>query len=241
MSFFEELGEKAMAISQKVFHQLLGVLISLLKGLKKAPDLMERFSPYPIFEKRGVEFKDYLVLKAQVFSLGFLVLAVLYIFDKFVGPILSLLSIIIGVSAVSSVSSLKEHFSDYDAYKAFFVSYIGIAIVLLLVKKVKPTLSSGFPYLHFVLITLAYILVFSYFFRGRYSRDYTFGRVIKGGDPMSLKVNYDIAASVKPSTYVFKNDIEAKEGDVVKLAVSRGFLNLSGSRVTAVLELVKDN
>jgi len=241
MSFFEELGEKVMASVHKAHYHLLGILISLLGITKKAPDYLERFSPYPIFGKRGIELKDYLVLKAQIFSLGFLALAVLYIFDKFVGPFVFALTVLLGVFAVASVSTLKDHFADYDAYRTFFYSYIGISVVLFLVKRAKPTFSFGFPYLHFVIIALVYIALFSFFFRSKFSRDFTFGRVIDAGDPMTLKVNYDIAASIKPTTLVFKNDFDAKEGDVVKLAVNRGFLNLTGSRITAVIELVKAN
>jgi len=241
MSFFEDLGEKVMAGVHKVHYQLIGILISLLGATKKAPDYLERFSPYPIFEKRGVELKDYLVLKAQIFALGFLALAVLYIFDKLVSPIFFVLTVLFGIFAAASVSTLKDHFTDYDAYRTFFYSYIGISVVLFLVKRVKPTFNFGFPYLHFVVIALTYIALFSFFFRSRFSRDFTFGRVVDGGDPMTLKVNYDIAASIKPTTLVFKNDFNAKEGDVVKLAVSRGFLNLTGSRITAVIELVREN
>lgn len=240
MTLLEHLGEKIMSYSNRAFYYLLSVLIGLIEGIRTAARVLGRFSPYPILEKRGVELKDYLVLKAQFLALGFLVLAVLYIFGRFIGPALSILMIIVGASAASSVLSLREHFSDYVAYRDFFFSYIGISIVLLIVKRAKPTLDLPFPYAHFVVIALAYMLAFSYFFRSRYSRDHTLGRVIEGGDPMRVKVNYDIAASVKPGVHIFKNDIKAKEGDVVRLAVGRGFLNLRGSRVIAVLELVKE-
>ncbi len=240
MGTLEELGEKAIEYSRRGIYYSLGVLIALLKVLQKATEGLQRFSPYPALERRGVEFKDYLVLRAQVFTLGFLVLVILYIFDKLAGRSLVILGLVLGGPAVLSVLSLREHFSGYASYRDFFFSYLGISALLLTVKLVKPTVDFLFPQIHFVGIALAYILLFSYFFRTRYARNYTYGRVIEGGNTMKVKVNYDIASSIKPGIHLLKNDIQAKEGDRVKVAVSRGLLNLTGSKVIAVLEVIRD-
>jgi uncharacterized membrane protein len=241
MALLEKLGEKTITYSNKILYYLLGVLISIIEAFRKASKRLQGlFSPYPLLKKIGVELKDYIVLRTQILALAFLILTVLYIFDIFKGIVFLIIATIVAVSTAYSVTSLREHFQeDYVAYRDFFFSYMGISLVLLSVKMVKPMLDFPVPYAHFVVIALGYIFLFSFFFRARYARDYTFGRVIKGGDPMKVKVNYDIAASIKPGVHIFKNDVKAREGDLLKLSVSRGFMNIRGSRVIGVLEVMK--
>jgi uncharacterized membrane protein len=92
-----------------------------------------------------------------------------------------------------------------------------------------------FPYFHLLLISAVSVVGTSYLFKRAYSRNYTFGRVTKGGDFITVKVNYDLRSSVRPGVHMFENKNNAKEGDIVKLLVQNSGLNLTGSRIVGVM------
>ncbi|MEE8167396.1 MAG: DUF2101 family protein [Candidatus Hydrothermarchaeales archaeon] len=237
MGLLEDLGEAALRVLNKVVYYIIGVLIKLIEFLKRVNQVLQRPVIYSILQKRGIELRDYMVLKVQAVVLAFLILVVLFIFDFLTSIPFAVLGVLLVVYSLLLTFSLKEYFEEFEAYRDFFLSYLGISILLVLVKRVKPTLDFAFPYIHLVVISLVYIALFSTFFKKRYARDYTYGKVIAGGDPMTVKVNYDICASVKPGVLLFKNDVKAGEGDVVKLGVEKSFLNLRGSSATQVLGL----
>ena len=233
MSSIDDIGDATVRFLSKAFYYVIGVLIWLIKAARRlGKKLGGNIKIYQYFEKRNIEFKDYVVLKAQVATLVFLAASVGFVFGFLSLRVLAIFAIFGVYSLYLTHAQLKKHFSsDYPAYKTFFVSYFAISVLLVLVRYVKPTVNSVFPYLHFLLISAASVIGVSYLFKRKYGRNYTFGRVMKGGDFMSVKVNYDLLSSVKPGVHTFENRGEAKEGDVVKLLVESHGLNLQGSRV----------
>ncbi len=228
MGSIEDIGEAAIRAFDKLVSDLIGLLIKLLKFTRK-------ISFYPYFQKRGIDFKDYVVLKAQMATLAFLFAAVLYVFG-FLKPVFALSSLVLGGYSLYLIPKLREHFpGDHNAYRDFFLGYLGIAVLLVLVKLSIPSFNPLFPNLHLVVISIAYILLFSHFFKGKYGRSYTYGRVIEGGNPAKVKLNYDIRASVKPGIVGLENLVNAREGEVVKVEVERSRFNLRGCKAVRIL------
>jgi uncharacterized membrane protein len=238
MGIIEDIGETAIKLGSRAVYHLLGILI---KAVKVGDILYQRLSVvtfYPIFEKRDVEYRDYVVLKTQTVTLLFLLSAVAYIFNAVSGRTLILASIISGGPALYLVfSQIKEHFGeDFDAYRDFFLSYLAISLLLIVVKRWKPIVGFAFPFAHLFIISILAIGMLSFVFRRKYGRDYTTGRVVEAGERVKVKVNYDIRAGVKPGRYTFDNVTGAKEGEVVKLKIDGGFLNLRGKKPVGVLK-----
>lgn len=220
MSFIENIGE---------------VAINAAERLAKAAQWINF---YPFFERREVELKDYAVLKTQLASLVLLLSSVLFIFGFLGLNVFLVLAVIFGGSSLFLISSLREYFEkDFAAYRDFFAAYLGISVSLFLIKAVKPVFSAAFPNLHLILFSLLYITILSFLFKRKYGREYTFGRVIEGGKMLKIKVNYDIRSSVKPCIVAFKNTVNAKKGDVVKLEAKKSFLNLRGSKIAGIIEV----
>ncbi|MBU2559537.1 DUF2101 family protein [archaeon] len=237
MGKIDEIGNTTVKFLTNAFYYLIGFLIWLIKFSRPAAKkLGEKIKIYQYFEGRGIEFKDYVVLKAQIATLVFLAASVGFVFEFLSIKLLVALGVLGIYSMYLTLAQFKEHFAgDYPAYKTFFLSYFAISVILVFVRFVKPTVGYVFPYFHLLIISMVSVIVASYFFKRKYARNYTFGRVTKGGDLMFLKVNYDLCASVRPGVHMFENKTGATEGDVVKLLVQSSGLNLTGSRIVGVV------
>ncbi len=235
MGSIEDIGEAVMAVLSRVFYYAIGILIRLI-GVSRSLGKRFRINVYPYFERRNVELKDYIVLKAQATTLIFLMSAVVFVFGFLSVRILAFLFIVFGsYSLYLTLVQLKEHFSDdYPAYRAFFLSYLAISVLLVVVKFVKPAVNIIFPSFHILLLSMVSVAAVSLIFKHKYGRNYTFGRVVEGGDNITVKVNYDLCSSVKPGVHTFENRTNAKEGDIVKLLVESSSFNLRGSRVVGL-------
>lgn len=234
MGSIDDIGEATVTFLSRVFYYAVGVLIWLIKASRSLGKLLgKNIKVYHYLEKRDIELKDYVVLKAQVATLIFLASAVVFVFGFLSIRVLAFLFIVFGsYSLYLALVQLKEHFSDdYPAYRAFFLSYLAISVLLVIVKFVKPTVNFVFPFFHFLLLSAVSVAAVSFLFKRKYSRNYTFGRVVKGGDFITVRVNYDLRSSVKRGVHTFENRVNAKEGDVVKLLVESDRFNLRGSRV----------
>ncbi len=237
MGLLEELGERTIGLFNRFLYYLLGILVAAARSAERTLGRLSFLSPYPLLERRGIERGDYEVLKAQGATLAFLIVAVLFIFNFLAGRAFLVLGALGGLASLGQTLSLKKYFREFDPYRDFFFSYIGITVLLVVLKIIKPTINFVFPYLHLVAISLVYTAAFSYFFKKKYARDYTLGRVLEDGDPMKIQVNYDICAGVKPGVLTIKNELGAKKGNIVKLKVEKSFLNLRGNKVGAALGL----
>jgi uncharacterized membrane protein len=237
MGSVDDIGEATVRILSRTFYYMVGLLILLIKVFRSAGKWGgENIRAYPLFERRNIERKDFVVLKAQVATLLILGGSVGYVFG-FLGAIVLVVLFALGAYSLYLTSAeLREHFKpDYHAYRIFFLSYFAISLLLIVVRIIKPAVNFGFPQFHLLVVSTVSVVGASYLFKQRYARDYTFGRVTKDGDFMSVKVNYDLLSSVKPGVHVFENKTGAKEGDIVKLLVQSSGLNLQGSRVVGVL------
>lgn len=236
MGSIDDIGNAIITFLSRAFYYAVGILIGVIKvsqSLGKRIDLKTKRIIHPYLEKRHIELKDYVVLKTQVATLIFLISAVVFVFGMLSARVLIILFIVFGTYSLHlTLVQLKEYFSDdYPAYRSFFLSYIAISILLVVVKSVKPVTNVFFPSFHLLLLSMISVFVVSIHFKQKYGRNYTFGRVIKGGNNITVKVNYDLCSSVKPGAYTFENKTNAKEGDTVKLLVESSMFNLRGSRV----------
>ncbi len=243
MDFVERLGEAALRALQRAYYHALGVLIWLILLLRRAGRSMGEFEMrriYPIFESRGVDFRDYLVLKAQLLIFIYFITAVVYIFgfaSSWAIPVLVLSGA--GLLALLRGQLRRSFGSEYPPYRDFFSAYLLLTTLLILLRFAVPEVRSGYPYLHLLVVSVLGVVGFTLYFRSRYSRDYTYGRVVRGGTLARVKVGYDIRAGVKPGEHLVHNDVGARKGDLVKLRVERGLFNLRGGRVSEVLEVVE--
>jgi len=238
MGIIEDIGETVIDIMTKAVYHTLGLLI---KGIKVGDAFFQKLkvvSFYPVFERRGVEYRDYVILKAQVTTLLFVLVAVVYIFRGLSAlPLTLLLAVSGGVSIYLIFTDIKEHFADdFYAYRDFFLSYLAISLLLIGIKGWKPVIDFPFPFAHLFLFSLLAIGVMSAAFKNKYGRDFTTGRVLEAGERIKVKLNYDIRASVKPGVYTFDNVTGAKVGDMVKLKVEKGFWNLRGKKPVGVIK-----
>jgi uncharacterized membrane protein len=239
MGSIEEIGETIITSLSRVFYYVIGVLIWSIKASRSTfRKLNENIKIYQYFEKRDIEFGDYVVLKAQVATLVFLAASVGFVFGFLSIRILALFVVFGAYSLYLTLLQLKEHFlDDYPAYRTFFLSYFAISVLLVVVKFLKPTVNFVFPFFHFLLLSAISVVVVSFLFKRKYGRNYTVGRVIKGGDFITVRVNYDLRSSVKRGVHTFENKVNAKEGDVVKLLVEGDRFNLRGSRIVGPVPL----
>jgi len=236
----ERVGDAIIGFYRALVYHGLGALIAAIKGGREARQRIggaqvERplYSP---FEKRGIEYKDFVILETQMMVLLLFVASMAFVFDLLslkgfvpIGALLGLCS-----AALIQREVRKEFAEDFKAYQEFFYSYISISLLLAAVKAVKPNVNAFTPYLHLVIISLIAVAVLSVGFKRRHGRDYTFGRVLKGGKIATVKVNYDIRANVKPGIHKIERGKGLKKGAKVKLEVEQGFLNLKGGTITGL-------
>ncbi|MEE8400903.1 MAG: DUF2101 family protein [Candidatus Hydrothermarchaeaceae archaeon] len=234
MGHIEDVGEAILTFISRTIYHTIGFLIWMLKFLRP---LERNIKIYPYFEKRNIELKDYVVLKAQTATLIFLMSSVVFVFGFLSFKNLAFLFIVFGAYSLHiTLVQLKEHFSgDYPAYKMFFLSYLAISVLLVVVKLAKPTVKIVFPLFHLLLLSMVFVGAVSFLFKRKFGRTYTLGRVLKSGDEIVVKVNYDLRSGVKPGVHTFENKLKAKEGDHVKLLVESSRFNLRGSRVVGLM------
>lgn len=228
MGIVEDIGEGTLKLISRVYRILTGVLKEL-----------DKTTFHSLFEKRGIDYADFTMLKAQLAALLFLISSVLYVFDFIPGRAYIIL-FLSGGYPILIFPRLREYYTaDYNAYRDFFLGYLIVAVLLVMLKTVRPSSPPLFPNLHLVIFSFLYIALFFYLFKKKYGRDYTYGLVIKGGSPAKVKFNYDLRAGVKPSVISLSNDVGAEEGDRVIVEVESSTLNLRGRRPVRILRVEK--
>ncbi len=226
MGIVEDIGEETLRIAARIY-----------RVLASAASRARRVSLYPYFENRGIERGDYTVLQAQLAALVFLFFSVLYLFD-FIATKTYAVSLVTGAYPLLLLPRMKGFYpEDYPAYRDFFFGYLAVALLLVVMKILAPWGRSYFPQLYTVVISIVYITAFSYFFKKKYGRGYTYARIVKGGSPAEVKLSYDLRAGVKPARAFLDNSVGAKEGDIVVVEVSRSALNLRGGKPLRILEI----
>jgi uncharacterized membrane protein len=192
------------------------------------------------------EEKENTIFSLQILSAAFIVLSILFI--------LNFLSIILYgiIGAAVTIYILYTLFNrvrvmygpDFPAYRDFFLMYIAVGIILVLVgSNPNFVLAFSFQFLpSLTILIFAVILVILVFliFRIRYSRDYTYGKVLETGKKIAyVKVDYDIRSNVKPDTYTVDNNYGAKDGDTVKLKIEKKLFSSGGNKPISIIETVQ--
>lgn len=229
MGVIEDIGEGTIRIAARIYG-----------AINDAWSKTEENRIYPFFNRKGIEYRDYTVLKAQLAALLFLLLSVLYVFGL-INTNIYALSLLVGGYPLILLPRLRDLYrEDYPAYRDFFLGYLTVAILLVVLKTAKPVGHPLLPNLHLVIFSVIYIAGFSYLFKKKYGRNYTYGRVIQGGPLARVKLNYDLRASVKPTVAMLNNDAGAEKGDIVVVEVDSSLLNLRGRKPLRILEVHKE-
>ena len=131
----------------------------------------------------------------------------------------------------------RKFFLELDPYRVFyywisiisFVSFTGYAVV-------RGITTTVYYYMGYLAAILGVVVVFRYYFKSRYGRDYTYGVVeeVKNG-LIRVFVHDDIAANVKPGYYWVDSVPEAEPGRVVKLLIENR--TLRGAVPVRILEV----
>lgn len=244
----ERIGERTVFYVSRLYYYLLGILIVIIRGLLIIRKILSSYETRffkSLFETRDIDFKDYLILKIQTVIMVFFISAILFIFNYLGKGMAFWVMIITGTYTIYFIfNPLKYHFKeDFKAYRDSFLSFLGIVCVILLSVVFGPLRETQDPSNLISIFLLSMVMVggFSIYFKTRYSRDFTFGRIVTINGLARVKVNYDIRSSVKPGVFTVEKIDDAKKGDRVKLSIKRSFMNLKGSQVLGILEVVGED
>ncbi|MEN6329942.1 MAG: DUF2101 family protein [Methanobacteriaceae archaeon] len=191
------------------------------------------------------EDKERTIFILQIVSAGFLFLSIIYIFNFISLPIFIILGVILVAYLVYTLfQKVKVMYGpDFHAYRDFFLMYILVGIILVLVGTnsnfVMAFSFEFFPSLSLLIFALIAVAVVFLIFRMRYSRDFTFGKVLEAGENTAyVKIDYDIRSNVKPDLYIVDNHYGAKIGDDVKLKVD-GKIISGGNKPVSIIGVMK--
>jgi uncharacterized membrane protein len=215
--FFERLGEAILHPSLPKFK---------LPRVRRRPGPPQ--VPRPLrgyFERRGMGWPEYVILKVQIAFLFSLLFAICAVFSFWLVFPLALVSTYL----LSLLRQLKTAFGeDYPAYR-FFLFLCFLLPWFLFLTRFGPL---------FVLAGLGFLLVSVSTFRIRYGRDFTYGVVEKtmGGKAL-VRVGYDIRSNTKAGLYLAEAPLRVKKGQKVKVRVERPLFGLRGSKVGPIVEI----
>lgn len=134
----------------------------------------------------------------------------------------------------------RRFFLEPDLYRVFyywisiisFASFTGYAVV-------RDISTTVYYYIGYLTAILGVVVVFRYYFKSRYGRDYTYGVVEEvKNDLVRVFVHDDIAANVKPGYYWLPAISDAEPGSVVKILVEEKALK--SARPTRIIEVYLD-
>lgn len=133
---------------------------------------------------------------------------------------------------------------DFNAYRDFFLMYVAVGIFLVLINTnsnfVMAFSFQMLPSLTVLIFAVLAVIAVFLIFRIRYYRNFTFGTVLEDGKNTAyVKVEYDIRSNVKPDIYIVGNNVNAKEGDYVKLILEEKLVNINGNKPVNIMEIIK--
>lgn len=192
------------------------------------------------------EEKERTIFILQIVSAGFLFLSIIHIFNFISLPIYLVLGIVLaGYIIYTLFKRVKLMYGpDFNAYRDFFLMYLLVGLILVLVGN-NPNVVMAFsfeffPSLSILIFAVVAVMVVFLIFRIRYSRNFTYGKVIEAGENTAyVKVDYDIRANVKPDLYIVDNHYGTTTGDDVKLKVEEKILSGGGNKPVSILETVE--
>lgn len=225
------IGERFNSAVEKIGNVAINFGERVLKILTSIEELRDK-----LLERFDIEYKDYIILKLQIFALLFFLFSAVFIVNFISLKKYIIFAALFGFLSIYTIFiDVKKFFSeDFPAYRDVFLAYLMLSALLAIIKIKKPSISlSGFPYMHYVAVSVAGVVLISLYFKKRYARDFTYGRVIEADfDFVKVKINYDIRANMKPCKCLLKNSVNARKGDIVKIMVKRKIL---GSRAIEVM------
>ncbi|MGF7119050.1 DUF2101 family protein [Methanobacterium oryzae] len=189
------------------------------------------------------EEKEKTILLLQISSATFLVVSILYIFTFLSFALFAIIGfLIVAFILYLLFKRVKLMYSeDFNAYRDFFLMYVAVGIILILISNSSFLVSLfSFQFLpSFSVLFFAVILVMAIFviFRIVHYRNYTFGTVVESGKRTAyVKVEYDIRSNVKPDIYLVENEINAKEGEIVKIQIEEKLLSKNGNKPVKIIK-----
>ncbi|MDD1763173.1 MAG: DUF2101 family protein [Methanobacteriaceae archaeon] len=192
------------------------------------------------------EDKERTIFILQIVSAGFLIVSMLYLFNFFSFIIYIILSVLLaGYVIYVLFKKVKLMYGpDFPAYRDFFLMYIVVGVILVLVGTnsyfVMAFSFQFFPSLSILIFAVVAVALVFLIFRIKYSRDFTFGKVVEAGENTAyVKVDYDIRSNVKPDLYIVDNHYGAKNGDDVKLKVDAKILSGSGNKPVSIIGIME--
>jgi len=187
--------------------------------------------------KRDLTPHEYLSLKLQLLLLGYLALNLIVLLLR-----ASLLWLVLfGIGYFMEVRYIFQKYAsfflDVAPYKVFyygigalsFVAFVGYAIF----RQFTTVVAYYYGYL---IVVFVGVLIFRWYFKQRFGRDYTYGIVEEvKNDLVRVFVHDDIAANVKPGYYWVERVQDAEPGRVVKLLLEDR--KLRGAVPSRILEV----
>lgn len=193
--------------------------------------------------KFSSEEKEKTILLLQISSATFLVVSILYIFSFLSFALFAVIGILIVAFILYLLfNKVKLMYNDdFNAYRDFFLMYVAVGIILILISNSTFLVSLfSFQFLpSFSVLFFAVILVMAIFvvFRIMHYRNYTFGTVVESGKKTAyVKVEYDIRSNVKPDIYLVENEINANEGEIVKIQIEEKLLSKNGNKPVKIIK-----
>lgn len=225
----------------------IGDRISILKDTSEGLSFKEvEYTEIPSSQLSGKfssEEKEKTILLLQISSGAFLVVSILYIFSFLSFTLFAAIGILIIASILYLLfNKVKLMYSeDFNAYRDFFLMYVAVGIILIMISNSSYLVSLfSFQFLpSFSVLFFAVILVMAIFvvFRVMHYRNYTFGTVVESGKKTAyVKVEYDIRSNVKPDIYLVENEINAKEGEIVKIQIEEKLLSKTGNKPVKIIK-----
>ncbi len=182
-------------------------------------DRPPEFSFLRRFVKKELTVNEFLSLRLQVVFLVYLIVS-LFLVILNLHPIFLALAFILELGAERYTLVRYGHFLlDPEPYRFFyygisvvsFASFLGYEILRRSMVRIE-------YYMVYVVLVLVVVLLFRWYFKQRYGRDYTYGIIEEvKNDLVKVFVHDDIAANIKPGYYWVEKVPDAEPGRVVKL------------------------
>ncbi|MCD6373073.1 MAG: DUF2101 family protein [Thermococcus sp.] len=189
------------------------------------------------FVKKELTVNEFLSLQLQLVFLTYLIVSLFLIIFR-AHPTLLALAFILELWAERYTLVRHGHFLlDPEPYRFFyygisvvsFASFFGYEILRRSTLRIE-------HYMAYVVLVLVVVLIFRWYFKQRYGREYTYGVIEEvRNDLVKVFVHDDIAANAKPGHYWVEKVPDAEPGRVVKLLLEDR--KLRGAVPSRILEV----
>jgi len=233
------LSDFLYSLGEGVERLIRGIKTALLELLFPGP--REEPPSYPIstrvVRKRKLTVHELISLHLQLVFLAYLTFGAVSLFLPF-GPY-----VFVAVSVVYFLH-LRVLFRRYgnllldpNPYRFFYLGVSAIAFLAFLGFMLLRRFAPGVYYYYgYVAVVTGAVLLFRWYFKYRYGRDYTHGIVEEvRGDLVRVFINDDIAANIKPGHYWVPAVPDAEVGRVVKVLLEERFMK--GAVPVRILEV----